>query len=143
MHIKPLSEKKSESEDSSSFNPPKKNNNNDSEYDEEEEKENHYGNKYANIISRPGDEDLYDMYISGRWDTMVSDYLDRSFTTMDFRGGDDEEETWFNLDKIFSYSKLYYSKDILPDSAEYEIQSTGFPETLNWDDFATPQSEKF
>ena len=102
-----------------------------------------YGNKYANIISRPGDEDLYDMYISGRWDTMVSDYLDRSFTTMDFRGGDDEEETWFNLDKIFSYSKLYYSKDILPDSAEYEIQSTGFPETLNWDDFATPQSEKF
>lgn len=102
-----------------------------------------YGNKYANVIYRQGSDNRYDMYIAGRWDTMVSDYIDSSYTSFDFRGGDESEENWFNLDKTFSYAKLYYGKNTLPETTEHEIDSVGFPETLSWDDFATPQAEKF
>lgn len=43
----------------------------------------------------------------------------------------------------YQYAKLYNQNTIEGLQSTYNVEATGFPETLNWDDFATSQNENY
>lgn len=111
------------------------------------------GNEYANVIIRqPGratkSGNSKVLSINTFEQTMACYYLENKQGNrgndnklhMDFSGSSDFKERWGKDDpNRYEYIKLYNQTQIpigKPDTIE--ITSTGFPDTLNWDDFATP-----
>lgn len=58
---------------------------------------------------------------------------------MDFTGKEDFKESWGKANpNRYGYIKLYTSGSIPTGKpAEIKVTSTGYPDSLNWDDFAT------
>lgn len=103
------------------------------------------GNEYANVIIRtpeitPKSGNTKVISINTFEQTMACYYRRESVPGMDFSGSSDFKERYGkNNPNRYEYIKLYNQIQI-PDGKpnKIEITSTGFPDTLNWDDFATP-----
>lgn len=101
-----------------------------------------YGNEFANVHYNDNYEKKSG-FISTWSDTILTDYVRSNIADIDFRGGSDFKENWYDTEKRFAYSKLYYDREGGCENKIYNVNAISFPETLNWDDFATPQAEKF
>lgn len=103
-----------------------------------------YGNKYANIsVTNPISQYYGFGFIHEWYDTILTDYVGKTSERVSFENEEDFKERFYDTDKRFAYSKLYYTRPAGCENKQYNINSIGFPDTLNWDDFASPQAENF
>lgn len=102
-----------------------------------------YGNKYANIIYHIHKESM--IHIVGQ-DSLLTDYLSSDKQYIDLQGSADfKENIAGDQETRYAYAKLYYDyQGQMPNiiGNEYKVSSIGFPETLNWNDFAKPSADK-
>lgn len=106
------------------------------------------GNTYANVIIKtpqrtPKSGNTKALAINSYEQTVGCYYRESNKTYVDLSDGADFKQTWGKENsQRYEYIKMYNIDDIddipSPKPDKIEITSTGFPESLGWDDFATP-----
>ena len=107
-----------------------------------------YGNEYANITFHDP-EDKKIIYESG-YDALMQDYISASQAAQEVSvtGRNDFQDSLYDIEKRYAYSKLYYTysgqgEDKIAEekTKSYNVSSISFPETLDWNDFATSSAD--